>query len=266
MSTSSVPRWLFLAVPVAALIVLAILVLLLFNHPSKDSPLSAQVDQPVPASYLASLQAIAQSSLQSTPTPEPSPLTPISGPSLTQDGKPVILYIGADFCPFCASLRWPLTLALLRFGTFQGLRYMLSSATDVYANTPTFSYYQARYTSPYLAFQAVETETRKETPLQSPTPVQQQIFTQFNSSGSIPFLYIDGRYLQIGDNRKGLLTAESWDQVLKTLQDPQSPLYQSVIFRANVYTAAFCLLTGGQPSSVCQAPGVLAASRLLPGA
>ena len=47
-------------------------------------------------------------------------------------GKPEILYIGAEYCPYCATERWPLAVALSRFGTFTGLRGIHSSATDVY--------------------------------------------------------------------------------------------------------------------------------------
>ncbi|QLQ14649.1 MAG: DUF929 family protein [Micropruina sp.] len=30
-----------------------------------------------------------------------------------------MLYVGAEFCPFCAMARLPLTIALSRFGTFR---------------------------------------------------------------------------------------------------------------------------------------------------
>ncbi len=33
-------------------------------------------------------------------------------------GKPEVLFVGAEFCPFCAAERWPLIVALSRFGHF----------------------------------------------------------------------------------------------------------------------------------------------------
>ena len=46
----------------------------------------------------------------------------ISGaPALTENGLPRIFYAGAEYCPFCAAERWPLVVALSRFGTFTGL-------------------------------------------------------------------------------------------------------------------------------------------------
>ena len=46
------------------------------------------------------------------------------------DGKPGVLYIGAEFCPFCATERWAMVNALGRFGTFSGLKITNSSTTD----------------------------------------------------------------------------------------------------------------------------------------
>ncbi len=37
------------------------------------------------------------------------------------DGKPEVLFVGAEFCPFCAAERWPLIVALSRFGRFTAL-------------------------------------------------------------------------------------------------------------------------------------------------
>ena len=59
-----------------------------------------------------------------------------SAPPLTSGGKPSVLYIGAEYCPYCATERWAMVAALSRFGTFSGLRGIKSAATDAYPNTP----------------------------------------------------------------------------------------------------------------------------------
>ena len=47
-----------------------------------------------------------------------SPLTATTGqPALTSGGKPEILYVGAEYCPYCAAERWAMVVALSRFGT-----------------------------------------------------------------------------------------------------------------------------------------------------
>src|SRR5256885_14415418 len=49
-------------------------------------------------------------------------IKPISGAALKgPNGKPEGFYYGAEFCPYCAAQRWPLVIALSRFGTFAGL-------------------------------------------------------------------------------------------------------------------------------------------------
>jgi hypothetical protein len=80
-------------------------------------------------------------------------------PLLTQGGKPVLVYEGAEYCPFCAAARWPLVIALSRFGKFTGLGTVGSSPYDVYASTHTFSFAKAHYTSKYLVFSPVELES-----------------------------------------------------------------------------------------------------------
>src|ERR671920_169425 len=46
-----------------------------------------------------------------------NPPKALSGaPALTFDGKPGVLYVGAEYCPFCAAERWPFVVAMTRFG------------------------------------------------------------------------------------------------------------------------------------------------------
>src|SRR5262249_51899067 len=49
---------------------------------------------------------------------------------LTDGGKPLVLYVGAEYCPFCAAQRWAVVVALSRFGTFDGLKLTTSAADD----------------------------------------------------------------------------------------------------------------------------------------
>jgi hypothetical protein len=71
-----------------------------------------------------------------------SPVDKISNTALTSGGKPEMLYIGAEFCPFCGAMRWSMAVALSRFGTFTTpLRGFHSSATDTDPSTPTLTFY-----------------------------------------------------------------------------------------------------------------------------
>ena len=75
---------------------------------------------------------------QSTPRRSLGPTSPPSTARRSRpDGKPEVLFIGAEYCPFCAAQRWAMVNALSRFGTFTGLTTTHSSSTDTDPNTPT---------------------------------------------------------------------------------------------------------------------------------
>jgi len=93
-------------------------------------------------------------------------------PELTAGGKPELLYMGGEYCPFCAAERWAIAAAVSRFGTLSGLHFIHSSPTDVYPSTPTLSFYKSRYTSRYLAFVPVEWYGEKADPK---TPVRPRL-------------------------------------------------------------------------------------------
>ena len=189
-------------------------------------------------------------------------LTKINGAPLTQNGKPEMLYIGAEYCPYCAAERWAMVVALSRFGTFSGLHTVHSSSSDVFANTPTWTFYKSSYTSPYLSFTPVETLTNIPdkassagyTSLQSTTSAQQALMNSYDTQGSIPFVDIGNKYVQVG-NPAGfgpqVLAGKSWSQIAAALKDPSSAIAKGVDGAANYLTAAICKLTNNQPATAC---------------
>jgi hypothetical protein len=186
---------------------------------------------------------------------------------LTSGGKPELLFIGAEYCPYCGVTRWAMIVALSRFGTFSGLHTVHSSSTDVYANTPSFSFYKSTYTSKYLNFTSVEGYTNIPdasspsgyTPLQTPTSAQEALLTKYdaapyNSSqpGAIPFLDFGNKYVTIGTPfLPSVLDGLSWSTVANDLHNPNSAAAKAVDGTANYFTAAICKMTGNQPASAC---------------
>lgn len=126
------------------------------------------------------------------PVTAPSPPPGGVGVPAPVGGKPTVLAVTAEYCPYCAAERWPLTVALSEFGTFSNLRYISSSATDVYPDTPSITYYQAGYTSPYINLASYEIQTRDKKPLQNLPPDAQQI-AQTGGGGSVPYVNIAGQ-------------------------------------------------------------------------
>src|SRR6267143_6411690 len=57
-----------------------------------------------------------------------SPHSVSSSTPLILNGKPEVLYVGAEYCPFCAAERWSMIVALDKFGTFTGIQNSKSAA------------------------------------------------------------------------------------------------------------------------------------------
>jgi hypothetical protein len=210
-----------------------------------------------------------------------SPLNRISAPPLTSGGKPEVLYLGAGYCPYCAAERWSLVTALSRFGTFSGLHFIHSTSQDAYSNTATLDFYRSTYTSTYLAFAPIESETVTGAPLQNPTAAQTKLITKYDAvpyvpkaaAGKIPFIDFGGEYVDSGaqylPSVLGTTGAEdpshfrlTWAQIAADLRDPNSPVAQAVLGAANHITAAICKLTRGQPGNVCQSTAVTSVSKI----
>jgi len=187
-------------------------------------------------------------------------LTATAGqPLLTSAGKPEVLYMGGEYCPFCAAERWALTAALSRFGTFTGLGLIHSSPADVYPSTPTLSFHGSRFTSKYVSFAPVEwfgQAADASTPfghaiLEQPTAQQAALFSRY-AGGSVPFTDIGNKYLiPQAQYLPSALQGMSWSQVAAAMRDPGSPVARDIDGAANIITAAVCTLTNNQPATAC---------------
>jgi thiol-disulfide isomerase/thioredoxin len=198
--------------------------------------------------------------LQSIKNPPPT----LTGPT----GKPEFLYMGAEYCPYCAAERWAVVVALSRFGTFSHLNQTTSSSSDVYPSTPTFTFYHSTYTSSYIDFVSVEMQgnvvdsSGSYPTLQTPTADQQNLLSKYDAppyisasnAGSIPFIDIANKYVQIG-LAQGYsaqdLAGLQWQDIANDLSVPSSPVAQHILGSANYLTAAICITTQQQPGSVC---------------
>jgi len=199
----------------------------------------------------------------------PSPM--LVGGSPSDKTTPVVLYIGAEYCPYCAVLRWPLVVALDRFGTFSGLELSTSSATDVYPNTPTFTMVHAAYRSPYVVLQTVELQTNirdasgRYPPLQQPTPRETALFARYDPPGNIPFLLIGRQYLLAGSPfSPDVLKGQDWRGIAASLSLGTTPAAQAILGTANQITAAICAVNRQHPAAVCASAGVRDAGQRLP--
>jgi thiol-disulfide isomerase/thioredoxin len=189
----------------------------------------------------------------------------IQAPALTSSGKPEIVDMSSEYCPYCAAERWPTVIALSKFGTFKNLQVTQSGSADVYPSTQTFSFYGSSFQSQYIDFDSTELQTNVPsgttyTNLQTPSQTDQALMTKYDaapylsasSAGSIPFIDFGGKYLISGASYSpSLLQGQSYSQIAQAIANSKTSISQGVIGAANLMTAAICEMTGGQPSNVC---------------
>jgi thiol-disulfide isomerase/thioredoxin len=251
------PGWLPAAATIGgvALLVVAFLAIRWATSP----PAPAPIDSTHAAEVLSVITSVPPSDSEQVGSgTATNRLNPMSGPALLgPSGRPLIFYFGAEYCPYCAAERWPIIIALSRFGTFSGLKTTTSSSSDIYPNTPTFTFHSAVYSSQYVEFQAVETTDRNQNALDSPTQAQLALVNLYDKGGSIPFVDFGNRYTLSGatylpDSLQGM----GWQQIAEALQQPDSPQAKAILGSANLIAAAVCKLTSDQPAGVCSGAAI----------
>jgi Domain of unknown function (DUF929) len=171
-----------------------------------------------------------------------------AGPPLTIGGKPAIVFVSEESCPFCAAERWPLAVALSHFGTWSHLGFTRSSATDVYPNTATLSFRAARFRSAELTLRTTELTGNVGRPLQAETPLDTSLIDTYDvppyvnsadQSGAVPFLDIGNHYIPAGARyTPQLLAGLSAAQIAGQLSNPASPVAKAIDGSARVIIAA----------------------------
>lgn len=247
----------------SVLVVIAIIVaIVVIRNTSKPSSQAGRAAlPPAVASSITNVPASTLSQIGTGPLAPLSglPMRSISDPTLTTTGgKPEFLYIGAEFCPYCAAMRWSMAVALSHFGTFGPLKGIHSSSTDVDPDTATLTFYKQKYSSPYLNFTPVENETVTGGPLQPTTKDQQAVWTKYDTTSQggtgFPFMYFGGKVIITGPlYDPGVLKGLTWSQIAAQLKDPNSKVAQNINGAANYVTASICKITSNTPATVCKA-------------
>ena len=268
-----------MSIAAVAVVLLGVIGFAVIGHPTtqatvgSEQPMAAAVVHAATAVPAAAFDAVGVTS--SVPVRPPVAL-PAATPAITVGGKPLVLYVGGEFCPYCAAERWALVTALARFGTFSHLGATKSSSVDVAASTNTFDFYQSSYTSPYVAFQPVEIYSNTPaasgtgyTTLETLTPAQRSLVTTYaggtpGAAPGIPFVLVANQLTISGASYDpNLLAGLTWSQIGSGLRDPTNPITQAILATANYLSAGICAANGQQPATVCSSPGVRAAAGAL---
>jgi hypothetical protein len=194
---------------------------------------------------------------------------------LTDPGLPEFLFVGAEYCPFCAAERWAMVMALSKFGTFSNLQTTFSSVTDFAPDTATFSFHGSTYTSKYLAFRPYEVATNEQAATGATCnvngyacldtiPTVAGNLWQKIGNGTFPFMDFGNKVMQAGagfENQPLALQGLDASQIAAQLTNPSSAVAQAEDGSANYLTAGICAMTGNTPSDVCSAPYVKTAEK-----
>ncbi|HEX9068679.1 MAG TPA: DUF929 family protein [Ktedonobacterales bacterium] len=269
-------NWIMLSA--IGVLVVALIALIVAASNSNPPSITGQIGQPAPANVLKALEspdaglfnavsgggvAVALTKVANTPVQ--------NGPN----GKPQFLYIGGEYCPYCAADRWSYIMALSRFGTFKNLKLMASSDTDSFPTTATFSFAGSSFTSQYVDFVPVEASDRARKELEKLTDQESALMAKYNatpyvqSAGGIPFISIGNQFVRNGSGYDpSVINGQTWDQIAQKLTDSSDPVTKAVVGNANYLTAAICLTTNNQPGNVCTAapiPNIEKILQQLPG-
>jgi Domain of unknown function (DUF929) len=267
-------RYAALGVIVLAIILVTALIVIRNHDNQANGTSDVETLTPAPASLITSVGHVPTSIASSVGVTSPdSPITPPSAtgntalwqsPAAGAGVRPVVFFYGAEFAPYAAAERWPVVVALSRFGTFSALGLMQSAASVGFSDTPTFTFWQVGYSSIWVDLQEVERYSSLNPtgggfmPLQDPTARQAASVAVYDSSTmTFPLLDIANHYVLVGSSfTPSLLSGLSQSQVAADLLIPASPVAQAILSSANEITAAICSVTGERPAAVCNAHGV----------
>jgi hypothetical protein len=219
---------------------------------------------PLPAGVLSEATSVSPATLAAIGEPSAAAAPTATGAKKTltaANGKPEVLFVGAEFCPYCAAQRWALVVALSQFGTFNGLTATHSSTTDVFPDTKTFSFYGSTYASTSLDFASVELETNQVSgssyaTLQTPTASESALLDKYDAApytsqpGSIPFLDIANKYVSVGAGfTPQVLQGLSMQQIASQLDNKNSVVATAIDGEANRIVTAITAATGIKPTA-----------------
>lgn len=222
-------------------------------------------------------------------------IAPIPVNSLTINGKPSVIYLGAISCIYCAENRWAMALALGQFGHFNSLYLGYSALGDgdvptIYwapaqYNSSSGATFGANYSSSYINFLPIEGQSKITGGFVPPTLSQMQqdaqslnnsayslainTILQLNNFQGTPYT-IWGRNLMPGvdavagfaQNGTGVaLTYMTHAQVFSQLNAPNGEFSWTQYAGADLYIAMTCASINNT-APICSLPAIQSIERI----
>lgn len=217
---------------------------------------SEQIGQPISSTLYSQITGVSNSTLSTATTSGITLPNKICGASLVSNGKPLVFYVGGEFCPYCAAERWSMAIALSKFGSFSNLTYMISWSDENpgFQNISTISFNYANYSSQYISFLGIEELNRDKQVQHNLTSSEQALVNKYDGGQSIPFIDIANEYTVVGAQyTPPTLSGLTWDQIGSDLNTTTNSVGASINGAAITLITAICKVDGMQPASVCGA-------------
>ncbi len=130
-----------------------------------------------------------------------------------ENGKPILYFYGATWCPYCSASSWAIWKALTAFGTVSGAVFGdYSSSTDVDPSTPEVVLAGITINSATIAFQVSEDTSGVEGTSPATSSCYQLAYVAAYSGGSIPFGVVNGQYVHDGSTFVDPANLVSWEK------------------------------------------------------
>ncbi len=152
--------------------------------------------------------------------------------------KVSFIYVGGQYCPYCAMERWAIVMALSNFGNFSNYSFIRSAE----GNIPTYDFVGITYTSNTVEFQGVEAYNNVAPPhsgqLESLTGDAATYYSKYGGT-SIPFICIGGSIFQSGAGNSfdvNSFTGQSQSTIQNQISSKSGTLYDQIHSESQIIT------------------------------
>lgn len=164
-------------------------------------------------------------------------------PLKKQNKKILVYFLGAEYCPYCAAERWAIVNALKYFGKWEILEEEWSAEKDEkYLNIPTFTFKNSNYQSTKIMFIGKEIADRNFNKFDKElTGEDNDILDMYNPDQIIPFLLIDGQFMQAGTGiNPNLLQNLTHVDIYREIEKNNSEVRKAIENETNRIAALIC--------------------------
>ena len=127
-----------------------------------------------------------------------------------ENGKPILYFYGATWCPYCSASSWAIYKAMSEFGTVSGNSTGYSSPVDTNPGTPEMVLANAQLTSNNVSFVVTEDTSGVDGTFPATSNCYESAYVAAYSGNSIPFVAVNGQYIHGGTTLIDAANLRAW--------------------------------------------------------